>query len=438
MSPGFVVLILVLSMLLLFLTGRQIAFIMGGIAVSAATLLWGTSGGIDMGYFATYSFLGWYVLIAVPMFIFMGIILARSGVADALYDAIYKWAGPVRGGLAMGTIGICALMAAMVGQSTSATVSMGLIALPSMLKRNYDKRMVTGAIQAGGALGFLIPPSLVFIVYGLIARVSIGHLWVAGIVPGILLAVLYVIYIGTRSYLQPQLGPPIPVEDRASWREKFVALRSALLPLALIFLVLGLLFMGVTSLIEASGVGALGALVLALIKRNLTWKFLADALDETLRVTSFVLLIVVAALLFSAVFDGLGAVHVVRDAVSGVGGKWAVLIAMQLSWIILGMVLDDTAMLIIVAPVYIPLAASYGFDLVWFGVLYVINCQMAYLTPPFGYNLFIMKSVAPKEVTLADIYRSVLPFVGIQFLVLVLVMVFPQIALWLPSVIFAK
>lgn len=424
-------------MLLLLLTGQRIFVIVGAIGAVFGFFLWGT-GGLDMAFFATYSFMKWYVLIAIPPFIFMGVILARSGLADNLYETIYKWMGPVRGGLAMGTIGICAAMAAMIGENISATVATGIIGLPSMLKRKYNKLMVTGAIQAGGALGFLIPPSLVFILYGLIARVSIGQLWLAGVFPGFLLATMHITYIGIRCYFQPSLGPAIPKEERATWGEKFSSLRGAILPVLIIFMVLGFLFMGITSLVECAAIGATGAIVSAAIHRRLSWKLISDGLDETLRVSCMFMWIIAAALLFSSVFDGLGSVKVIENLLSHLGNKWAIVAFMMVSWIILGAVLDDTAMLIIVAPLYVPIIGNLGFSLVWFGVLYVVNCQMAYLTPPFGYNLFVMRGIAPPEITMGDIYKSVIPFVGVQFLCLVLIMIFPQIALWLPGVVFGQ
>ena len=381
--------------------------------------------------------MSWYPLIAAPLFVFMGLTLAKSGVADNLYKAIYLWMGRVDGGLGMGTIVLCALTACMSGLSVCATVTAGTIALPSMLKRKYDKLMVTGVVQAGGALGFLIPPSMVFILYGIIARVSIGHLWLAGILPGFLLATMYIIYIGVRCARNPKLGPPIPEEQRGTWGEKFSSLKAGIVPIVLIFTVLGLLFMGVTSLLECATIGATGSLVATAINRKLTWKLAREIADQTLIVSSMFLWIVAAAMLFAAVFDGLGATHAVASILHVVGfNRWVILITMQGSFLLMGMVLDDTAMLLIVAPLYIPIVNELGFDLVWYGVLYVLNCQMAVLTPPFGYNLFIMKGIVPKEISLADIYRSVIPFVGIQAACLGIVMAFPQIALWIPGMFF--
>lgn len=439
MSIELITIVMFASLMALLITGRHIFLVIGAVGIGAALALWGR-GGLDLAFYATYAFMDWYVLLAIPMFVFMGLTLARSGVAEKLFDSIYKWAGGLKGGLGMGTIGICALLAAMVGEATSATITTGVIAIPSMLKRKYDKLMLTGLVQAGGALGFLIPPSIVFIIYGVIARVSVGQLWMAGALPGALLAVMYVAYIGIRCARNPKLGPPIPLEQRASWGEKFRSLRSGILPVILIFVVLGLFFMGVTTLMECAAVAALGAIVLAAIHRRLNWRLIREVADETLKISTMFLWIVVAALLFSAVYDGLGAKEMMGNILVRFGGgsPYAVIGIMMLSWIGLGMVMDDTAMLLIVAPLYIPIVADLGFSLIWFGVLYVITCEMAYITPPFGYNLFVMKGIVPKDsgITMLDIYRSVIPFVGIQVACLGLIMAFPQIALWLPSVVF--
>jgi tripartite ATP-independent transporter DctM subunit len=439
------------SMILLLMTGRQIFIIIGGVATIAALALWG-HGGEMMPFMSCYSYLHWYPLLSIPPFVCMGLTLSRSGVADKLFQSIYFWMGRLNGGLGIGTIIMCSLVAAMSGTNIAATVTASTIALPSMIKRKYDKLLLTGAVQAGGALGFLIPPSVVFILYGMIAKVSIGHLWIAGILPGILLSFMFILYIGIRCHFQPHLGPAIPVEEQVSLREKFRALGAGIPPVILIFVVLGLLFMGVTTLVECASIGATGAMVCAAINRRLTWSMFRAVMDETLKITSMVLWIFVAAMLFGAVFDGLGALHAVEGilyAISG-GNPWMILIVMQLSFFVMGMVLDDTAMLLIVAPLYIPLIDHLGFSLVWFGVLYVVNCQMAFLTPPFGYNLFLVKGLVPivekqltdegveikSPITMLDIYKSVVPFVGIQALCLIIIMIFPQIALWLPSIFF--
>ena len=437
MSPLQILIVMFASMLVTMLTGRQIFFIVGAVGAISAVLLWGT-GGIDMAFYATYSFMKWWMLVVIPLFVFMGQIMAKSGVADGLFDAMFLWSGRVRGGLGMGTVGVCSLLAAMSATSACATVTAGTIALPAMLKRKYDKRMVTGICQAGGALGFLIPPSVVLLLYGMIARVSVGHLWLAGVFPGLLLAGFYIAYIGIRCRIQPQMGPALPSEIKIGWGEKFRSLRYAIAPLGIIFCVIGLLTMGVTSVTESAAIGVVGALGAALLYKRLSWKIIREALDETTKVTAMFFWVIAAALLFSAVFNGLGAVDAIEGLVLGVGGgnRYLPIIVMMFTWIGLGMVMDETAMLIIVAALYIPIVANLGFSLVWFGILYCITSQMAYITPPFGYNIFIMKGIVPKDISLKDIYLSAIPFVGLQAAALGILIAFPQISLWLPNMIF--
>jgi tripartite ATP-independent transporter DctM subunit len=425
-----------LSMALLLITGRYIFVAIGGIGTIFAIALWG-QGGVDMAFYSTYCFVKWYPLLAIPCFIFMGLILSKSGLADDLYEMIYRWFGGTPGGLAIGTIGTSAIIACMVGGATAGTVTNALIALPSMLKRKYNKLMTTGVVQAGGALGFLIPPSIIFILYGVIARVSIGQLFLAGVVPGFILASMYIAYIGIRCRLNPSLGPPAP--ERFTWSEKVASIKSGIAPIIIIFLVLGLYMMGVTTVMESAAVGAVCSIGAAAIHRKLNWRLISESMDEGLRLSCLFLWILIAAFLFSAVYDGLGGVKVIEPLFSGLTNPMAIIIVMQLTFIGMGTFLDDTAMLLIVAPLYLPMVRNLGLDPVWYGVLYVITCEMAYLTPPFGYTLFIMKGVVPKDsgITLGDIYRSVIPFVAIQAACLALVIAFPQLALWLPHKIVA-
>ena len=315
------------------------------------------------------------------------------------------------------------------------------IALPEMLKRGYDKRMVTGVIQAGSSLGILVPPSIVLILYGMIARQPVSQLWLAGILPGLLLAGMFIAYIAIRCKLQPELGPPLPKGQRnLDWPEKIRILRAGALTLIIIFSVIGLFLMGVTSLVESSAVGAVAASIAAWTKGRLNKDVLNETLQKTLSVSAMFMWIILAALCFGAVFDGLGA----GKAIEGLFlekwqlSPWEVLILMQISYIVLGMFLDDTAMLVIVAPLYIPLIIELEFNPIWYGVLYTITCQIAYMTPPFGYNLFLMKAMAPREISLVDIYRSIIPFVLVMIFGLSLVIAFPGIALWLPELVYGN
>ncbi len=423
------------TMMLMLLTGQRVFGAIGFVAVAAALLLWG-DGGSEMAFSAAMKLMKWYPLLTLPMFIFMGYMLSESRIADDLYKMFHVWAGPLNGGLAIGTIGLMVVISAMNGLSVAGMAIGATIALPELLRRGYDKVMVTGVIQAGSSLGILVPPSVVLVLYGMIARQPVSQLWLAGVFPGLLMASLFVIYIIIRCRLQPQLGPALPPEERQiSWGEKLKLLRAGILPFFIFFSMTGLFVMGYTSLVESSAVGAVASLVAALVKGRLTFKVLHDTVRKTLGVSCMFMWIIMAALCFGAVFDGLGAVKAIEGFfVDRLGlGPWQILIMMQLSYIIMGMFLDDTAMLVIVAPLYVPLVGALGFDLIWYGVLYTITCQIAYMTPPFGYNLFLMRAMAPPEISLIDIYRSIIPFVFVMIIGLALVTAFPQIALWLPN-----
>ncbi|RLC62653.1 MAG: TRAP transporter permease DctM/Q, partial [Chloroflexi bacterium] len=335
--------------------------------------------------------------------------------------------------------GVCATMAAMVGEVTPATLTMGTTALPAMLKRGYHKEMALGTIQAGAALGFLIPPSVQAVLYATIARESIGRFFAGGLIPGVILATMFVIYITVRSFLQPSLAPTVPLENRATWSRKFHSLRALVLPIFIVVMVLGSILGGLATPVEASSMGAVASIIAAAVSRRLTFQLLKDAFTYTLRLTAIGTWIFIAALAFGKVYQSLGAPELMQQMMDAApGGALGVLIMMQLSYFFLGMILDDTAILFICLPLYIPLAISLGFDRVWFGVLYLVNMQMAFLTPPFGYCLFLMKSVVPRDITMGDIYRSVWPFVIVQMAALVICIAFPQIVLWLPNLLFVK
>ena len=441
MNVTVITIIMFVSMMALLITGRQVFLIVGAVATFSAIALWGT-GGIMMPHFNAIGMIYWDVMLSFPAFIFMGYMLARSGMADALYEMIYKWMGGVKGGLGMGSIGICALIGAVQGTCVSGQVAMGLIALPSMLKRNYDKRIVTGLIQAGGGLGYLIPPSLVFVLYGYLARVPIGHLWVAGAIPGAILAGMYIAYIGIRCHFQPQIGPPLPPEERVSLKEKIKSCRAGVAPLILLFVVMGLLLMGVTTVTESSAIGAVGSIVVTLIYRRFVWKNFVEVVDHTWRLTSIIMWIFIAAILFGAVYQGLGAAQAFDVMIKGVIGQNPTLIVGMMVgiYVLLGMVMDDFAMLIVTAHMFIPVLVGLEINLIWFGVLYCVTVLIALMTPPFGFALFIMKGLVPKDsgIGMIDIYRSIIPFVALNGVLLVLLLVFPQICLWLPGVVFGS
>ena len=441
MSYEIIALLMFSSMMVLLFTGQRVFAAIGFVAVIAALLLWGERGGFDIAFAQTIKVMRWYPLLTVPMFVFMGYILSESGIANDLYRMFHVWMGGIQGGLAIGTIGLMVLISAMNGLSVAGMAIGATIALPELLRRGYDKRMVTGVVQAGSSLGILVPPSVVLVLYAMIARQPVGQLWLAGVVPGLMMATMFIIYIAIRCKMNPALGPTLTQAERDIPKaEKYRLLMAGLLPLFIFFSMMIPFIKGWTSLVESSAIGAIAAFTAAVLKRRMTWQVFDTSLKNTLGITCMFMWIILAALAFGAVFDGLGAVKTIESLFTEKLGlsPWMILILMQLSFIVMGTFLDDTAMLVIVAPLYIPLVGSLGFDLIWYGVLYTITTQVAYMTPPFGYNLFLMRAMSPPEITLTDIYRSIVPFVLVMVSALALIMFFPQIALWLPETVYGK
>ena len=441
MSYELIATLMFASMMLMLMTGQRVFGAIGFVAVIAAFFLWGDRGGYDLGFAAAMKLMKWYPLLTLPMFIFMGYVLSESRIADDLYKMSHVWMGGLSGGLAVGTIGLMVLISAMNGLSVAGMAIGATIALPELLRRGYDKRMVTGVIQAGSSLGILVPPSVVLVLYAMIARQPVGQLWLAGVVPGLMMAALFVLYIVIRCRLNPALGPVLPPEERAMPRgEKFRLLGAGLLPLFIFFTMMVPFVNGWTSLVESSAIGALAAFGAAVVKGRMTRKVFETSVRKTLGITCMFMWIILAALAFGSVFDGLGAVRAIETLFTEqLGfGPWTILILMQLSFILMGTFLDDTAMLVIVAPLYVPLVDALGFNLIWYGVLYTITTQIAYMTPPFGYNLFLMRAMAPPEITLRDIYASITPFVMVMVLALTLVMIFPGLATWLPDYVYGQ
>jgi len=440
MSQELIALFMFASMMLMLFTGQRVFGAIGAIGAIFAISIWGT-GGADIPFTAAMKLMKWYPLLTLPLFIFMGYVLSESGLADDLYRMFHVWMGPVSGGLAIGTIGLMVLISAMNGLSVAGMAIGATIALPELLRRNYDKRMSTGVIQAGSSLGILVPPSVVLVLYAMIARQPVGQLWLAGIIPGLMMATLFVIYIYLRCKLNPSLGPALPDDERkVPLKEKLNLLKAGLLPV-FIFAAMMIPFVnGWTSLVESSAVGAITAFTAAIIKGRMTRIVFETSVRQTLGISCMFMWIILAALGFGAIFDGLGAVKAIEHLFTEQMhlGPWTILILMQLSFIVMGTFLDDTAMLVIVAPLFVPLAHTLGFDLIWYGVLYTITTQIAYMTPPFGYNLFLMRAMAPPEITIKDIYGSVFPFVLLMVIALALIMAFPQIALWLPEYVYGK
>jgi len=427
-------------MMLMLMTGQRVFGAIGFVAVASSVYLWGT-GGSELGFTAAMKLMKWYPLLTLPLFIFMGYVLSESRIADDLYKMFHVWFGGINGGLAIGTIGLMVLISAMNGLSVAGMAIGATIAMPELLRRNYDKLMVTGVIQAGSSLGILVPPSVVLVLYAMIARQPVGQLWLAGVFPGLMMAGLFILYIAVRCKLQPHLGPPLTPEERdVPMREKVRLLLAGLLPLVIFGAMMVPFVNGWTSLVESSAIGALTALLAAILRGRMTREVFETSVRKTLSISCMFMWIILAALCFGAVFDGLGAVKAIEGLFIGqMGlGPWEILLLMQLSYLVMGTFLDDTAMLVIVAPLYVPLVGSLGFDLIWYGILYTITCQIAYMTPPFGYNLFLMRAMAPPEITIVDIYRSVIPFVLVMIFGLVLVMAFPGIAMWLPNYVYGK
>jgi tripartite ATP-independent transporter DctM subunit len=434
-SYELIALLMFSTMMLMLMTGQRVFGAIGFVGAAAALWLWG-NGGSEMPFNAAFQLMNWYPLLTLPLFVYMGYVLAESGIANDLYDMLHVWSGGLAGGLAIGTVILMVIVSAMNGLSVAGLAIGATIALPEMLRRGYDKIMVTGTIQAGSSLGILVPPSVVLILYGMIARQPITQLWLAGVLPGLLMAGLFMLYIWVRCRLQPRLAPPLPAAERdIPLGQKLRLLKAGILPLLIFLSMTGLFLKGITSLVESAAFGATAATLAAAVKGRLTITVLEDTVRKTLAISCMFLWIIMAALCFGAVFDGLGAGRALRGLFLDEYGlsPWTILIMMQLSFIILGMFLDDTAMLVIVAPLYIPIVIALDFNPIWYGVLYTITCQIAYMTPPFGYNLFLMRAMAPPEVSLGDIYRSIVPFVGIMGLTLAIIMIFPDIALWLPT-----
>ncbi|MDP5306728.1 TRAP transporter large permease [Paracoccus spongiarum] len=441
MSHEVIALLMFSTMMLMMVTGQRVFGAIGFVAVVAALVLWGP-GGTDMGFSAVMKVMRWNALLTLPMFVFMGYVMSESRLADDLYRMFHVWFGPVPGGLAIGTILLMVMISAMNGLSVAGMAIGATIALPELVRRGYDKPMISGVIQAGSSLGILIPPSVVLVLYSLIARQPVSQLWLAGIGPGLLMAALFIAYVVIRTRLNPALAPPMPSEERAAitWAQRIALLRAGLLPVAIFVAMMVPFVRGWTSLTESSVVGALAAVLAAVVKGRFTRQVFETATRQTLAITCMFMLIITAALSFGAVFDGLGAGRAIEGLFLREMGlsPLQVLLLMQASFLVMGMFLDDTAMLVIVAPIFVTLARSLGFDLVWYGILYTITCQIAYLTPPFGYNLFLMRAMAPPDFTMGVIYRSVLPFVLIMVLTLALVIAFPQIAMWLPQSIYGQ
>ena len=435
MSIEWIALIMFLSLVVLIFTGLPLAFVLGGLSLILSFFLWGSNSMLLVAM-QTWGIMTSYFLVAIPLYVFMANILQRSGIIEDMFSVMQVWFGSLRGGLAIGTIAICTVMAAMTGIVGAAVATMGILALPAMLDRGYDKRMALGSICAGGTLGILIPPSVITIVYAVTAGVSIGHMFMGGVFPGILLSTLFIVYIGVRCWLNPELGPAPAVEMLQTYTiaVKIRSLKKIILPILLIICVLGSIYAGIATPTEAAGLGSVGAIICAFVYRRLTWKNFSDSIYETAKITAMILWITIGARCFVSVFSAVGGDELIREFVIGLHiNRWFIMILIQLILVVLGLFLDEIGIILLCVPIFLPIITALDFDPVWFGILFLINAQMDYITPPFGYTLFYLKGVAPKTVTMGDIYRAVIPFVIIQAIGLALCMIFPQVILWLPS-----
>ncbi|MFO7577633.1 MAG: TRAP transporter large permease subunit [Pelovirga sp.] len=385
-----------------------------------------------------------YTLVAIPLFIFMAQILDRSKVSEGLFDALYVVLGGLRGGLGLAVIVVSTVFAATTGIIGASVVAMGLMAGPALLRRGYDRGMSAGIICSSGTLGILIPPSIMLVVYGGLTgmkETSVGNLFAAAIIPGLVLSGLYVLYVGLRCAINPKLGPPIPREERtATIGQKFMmTARNFVPPFGLILVVMGTILAGMATPTEAAALGAVGAMLLALVSRKLSWQVITQASLSTARTTAMIMALFVGGKLFSVVFLSMGGGDVVADALLGMDvSEYVVLAIMMLVVFFLGMFIDWAAILLVVVPIFTPIAMDLGFNPLWFAMLICINLQTSFLTPPFGYALFYFKGVAPPEYSMGDIYRGIIPFVLIQAFGLALMVTYPQIITWLPDLIFGR
>ena len=434
------------SLLTLLMAGLPLAFVTGGLACVFLFVL-GDERALNIVPSRIFPLMTNYQLSAIPLFIFMAAMLERAGIINDMFDVIYKVLGGVKGGLAAATILASTILAAMVGVIGAAVVTMGIIALPAMLARQYDPKIAMGSIMAGGTLGILIPPSILAIIYAVVAEQSVGELFIGAVFPGLLLSGMYIAYVVLRSYINPNLGPPIPVQERVSTRQKFQLIGKMSAPIALIVVVLGVIFTGVATPVEAAGIGTFGAFIVAAIHRQLDWQTVREASLTTLKASAMVIWIMFGATIFVGLYVLEGGQQFVQDSLAATGlGPWGILILMQILLVVLGMFLDWVGILLLCVPIFVPIikalgAASFGLDspddlVLWFGVLYLVNMQMSFLSPPFGYALFYLRGVAPPEIPMGDIFRSALPFLGLQIVGLALCMLYPQIVIWLPRLVY--
>jgi len=424
------------SLLVLLMAGLPLAFVTGGLACIFLFIL-GDAHTLNMLPSRIFPLMTDYQLSAIPLFIFMASMLERAGVIKDMFDVLYKLLGGLRGGLASATIIASTILAAMVGVIGAAVVTMGIIALPAMLERHYDPKIAMGSIMAGGTLGILIPPSILAIIYAVVAQQSVGELFIGAVFPGLMLSGLYILYVTVMCYIDPKKGPALPVAERLSTIEKVNLLRKMMAPIMLIIVVFAVLFSGAATPVEAAGIGTFGSFIVAALHGQLDWVTIREACITTLKATSMVIWIMFGATIFVGLYVLEGGQTFVTNSIIGTGlGRWGILILMQIILIILGMFLDWVGILLLCVPIFVPIVKQLGFDPLWFGVLYLVNMQMSFLSPPFGYALFYLRGVTPPSISMGQIFLSALPFLLIQLIGLTLCMIFPEIITWLPAQVY--
>lgn len=438
MSSNTILLLMFGSLTLFMLTGLPIAFVLGGLSLLFIVTLWEPSAVIVL-VLQIFDTMKSEALLAIPLFILMACILQRSGVIENLYRAMEMWFGRVRGGLAVGTVVICVVMAAMTGVVGAAVTAMGILALPEMLKRGYKPQLALGTICASGTLGILIPPSVLTIVYAVTAQISIGQMLIAGIVPGLLLAALYIAYILIVGWLKPEWVPLDPDMRKIPLRDKLIALKSLIIPALLIVMILGSIFFGIATPTESAAIGVAGAMLPAILKRRLKFDMLREAGIDTLKATSMILWITLGAKAYVAIFTGLGGADTLLEFIKGLEvNRWLILAAMMLLLVFLGTVLDELGIILLTVPVFLPVVRLLGFDELWFGVLYAITIQMGYISPPFGYTLFYIKGTLPPHIGMDVVYKGIVPFFALQALGLLICALFPDLVTFLPKLMAAR
>ena len=437
MDIGTISLLIVAGISLLLAIGVPLAFATGAVAMFTALVAFGPMG-LTLIASRSYTLVSEFVLVAVPMFILMAAILERSGVARDLFRAMHLLGGGLRGGLGLQTLAVAVVMAAMTGIIGGEIVLLGLIALPQMLSRGYNRRLAIGIVCAGGSLGTMIPPSIVLIVYGLTANVSIGDLFLASLLPGLLLASLYTGYVLLRCQLDPNAGPPATAEERQlSTSEKLQLARGLVLPCLVIVWVLGTIYSGIASVSEAAAMGVIGAAASALVRGEFTWAMLKEALYRTMSTSGLLLWLTIGANALIGVYNLLGGARFIQQAIVGLPlDPLGIVLLMMLILIILGLFIDWIGIVLLTMPIFVPIIEQLGYNAVWFGVLFCMNMQISYLSPPFGPACFYLKSVAPPDIQLGEIFKAMWPFMGLQAIGLLLVLFNPGIALWLPSLVY--